>query len=157
MTVYGRGVSMAKVTAALGAALVVLAVTAADAQQRRWKWWQDEKSKAEIGLTEEQCSEVELVFQSALPRLKAVKQELDVLESDLSRMIRERVAEESAVAAQVDKVEAARAELSKTRTLMLYRMHRILTPEQHAKVQTIHERREKERDRGRNSRRPESK
>jgi Spy/CpxP family protein refolding chaperone len=149
---------MTKVTAALGAALIVVMATSADAQQqqRRWKWWQDEKFKAEIGLTEEQAREVESVFQSSLPRLKAVKQEVDTLEDELSRMIRERVAEEGAVASQIDRVEAARAELSKTRTLMLYRMHRILTPDQHEKVQAIHERREKERERGRNSRRPES-
>lgn len=141
------------------AAVVVLSAASAAADQSsrqpsRWKWWQDEKTKTEIGLSEQQAAEVESVFREALPRLKAAKSELDVLEADLSRMIRERQAEESLVAAQIDKVEAARGELSKTRTLMLYRMHRILTPEQNTKVQAIHDRWEKER--GKNPRRSPS-
>jgi Spy/CpxP family protein refolding chaperone len=141
---------------AVVAALAILGGAAVHAEQSsqqpsRWKWWQVEESKAEIGLSEEQSAEVELVFQHALPRLKAAKAQLDVLEAELSRVIRERTADESLVAAQIDKVEAARAELSKTRTLMLYRMHRILTPEQNTRLQAIHDRWEKER--GRSSRR----
>ena len=144
---------MARVLVAMMAVVLVGSPLSATAQQQRWKWWQDEKSRIEIGLTEEQSAAVEEVFQGALPKLKAGKAELDVLESDLSRMIRERTADESLVAAQIDKVEAARAELSKTRTLMLYRMHRILTPEQNTKVQAIHDRWQKER--GRSPRTPE--
>ncbi len=144
---------MTRVLVALIAAVLVGSPLSATAQQQRWKWWQDEKSRIEIGLTEEQSAAVEEVFQGALPKLKAGKAELDVLEVDLSRMIRERTADESLVAAQIDKVEAARAELSKTRTLMLYRMHRILTPEQNTKVQAIHDRYQKER--GRSPRNPE--
>ncbi|MBI2221172.1 MAG: periplasmic heavy metal sensor [Acidobacteria bacterium] len=146
---------MAGVLAAVMAAVLVAPPLFAEAQQQqRWKWWQDEKSRVEIGLTDEQSGAVEEVFQAALPKLKAAKAQLDLLQADLSRMIRERTADESLVAAHIDKVEAARAELSKTRTLMLYRMHRILTPEQNTRLQAIHDRWEKER--GRSPRRPES-
>lgn len=120
-------------------------------QQRR-KWWLDDKLKTELGLSAQQSADVEATFQSAIPRLKAYKEQLDELEAELSRLIRERVADESTVAAHVDKVEAARAELSKARTLMLYRMHRILSPEQNARLQEMHDRWQKER----RSRRPES-
>lgn len=120
-------------------------------QQRR-KWWLDDKLKAELGLSAQQSADVEATFQSAIPRLKAYKEQLDALEAELSRLIRERVADESTVAAQVDKVEATRTELSKARTLMLYRMHRILSPEQNARLQEMHDRWQKER----RSRRPES-
>lgn len=144
--------------AAVLAVMMVLAVGAARAEQpsqpSRWKWWQDDKSKAEIGLTEEQSAQVEQVFQEALPRLKAAKAQLDVVEAELSRIIRERTADEAVVAGQIDRVEAARAELSKTRTLMLYRMHRILSPDQNTRLQIIHERWEKER--GRSGHRPRS-
>lgn len=123
-------------------------------QQQRRKWWQDEQYKTELGLTVQQSESVEATFQSSLPKLRAAKQQLDSLEADLSRLIRERTADEVVVAAQIDRVEAARAELSKTRTLMLYRIHRILTPEQNTKLQALHDRWEKER--GREPRRPES-
>jgi Spy/CpxP family protein refolding chaperone len=129
-------------------------VQAQEQQQQRRKWWQDEQFKAELGLTDQQSASVEATFQSAIPKLKAAKAQLDELEADLSRMIRERTADESVVSAQIDKVEAARTELSKNRTLMLYRIHRILTPEQNIKLQAMHDRWEKER--GREPRRPQS-
>lgn len=124
----------------------------AQEQQQRRRWWQDEQFKTELGLTEQQSASVEAIFQSAIPKLKAAKTQLDGLEAELSRMIKERTADEAVVSAQIDKVEAARAELSKNRTLMLYRIHRILTLEQNTKLQALHDRWEKER--GRDSRRP---
>ena len=39
----------------------------------------------------------------------------------------------------VEKVEAARSSLSRTFTMMQYRMYRLLTPEQRAKVQAYHD------------------
>lgn len=138
--------------------LAVLAVPGgpihAQEQQQRRKWWQDEQFKTELGLTEQQSASVESTFQNAIPKLKAAKQQLDGLEAELSRMIKERVVDESVISAQIDKVEAARAELSKHRTLMLYRIHRILTPEQNTRLQEMHDRWEQER--GRESRRPKS-
>ncbi len=123
-------------------------------EQQRRKWWQDEQFKTELGLTAQQSESVEAIFQSALPKLRSAKQQLDGLEAELSRLIKERTADESVVVAQIDKVEAARAELSKNRTLMLYRIHRVLTPEQNTKLQAMHDRWEKQR--GRDSRRPQS-
>lgn len=142
-------------TLLLAVAIVALpGLLRAEPQQQRRKWWQDEPFKSELGLTPQQSASVEATFQSAIPKLKAAKAQLDVLEAELSRMIRERTADESDVSAQIDKVEAARTELSKNRTLMLYRIHRILTPEQNTKLQAMHER--WERERGRESRRPRS-
>lgn len=130
-------------------------VSAQEPQQQRRKWWQDEQYKSELGLTEQQTASVEAIFESAIPRLKTLKTQLDGLETELSRLIRERAVDESIVSAQIDRVEAARAELSKNRTLMLYRIHRVLTPEQNTKLQEMHDRWEKQR--GRDSRRPPSK
>ncbi len=140
-----------RVTTCLLALLVVVGAAAGAAaqgqQQPRHKWWQDDKIKADLGLTDQQSSEVEAVFQAALPKLRAGKNQLDGLETDLSRLIRDRSAEESVVAQQIDRVEAARSELNKTRMLMLYHMHRILTPDQNTKLQALHD--QMERDRGR--------
>jgi Spy/CpxP family protein refolding chaperone len=134
-------------TCLLALLLVAAAAAAQEQQPPRHKWWQDDKIKADLGLTDQQTSEVEAVFQGSLPKLRASKQQLDGLEADLSRLIRERTADESVVAQQIDRVEAARSELNKTRTLMLYRIHRVLTPEQNAKLQVLHD--QMERDRGR--------
>jgi Spy/CpxP family protein refolding chaperone len=42
-------------------------------------------------------------------------------------------------------VESARADLAKTRTMMIYRIRRILTLEQHIKLQALFDEREKAR------------
>jgi Spy/CpxP family protein refolding chaperone len=113
---------------------------------RRPKWWQDEGVKLELALTDRQSAEVEATFQASLPSLREQKRQLDGLEEALSRMIRERTADEAEVAQLIDRVEAARSGLSKERTLMLYRMHRILTPEQNEKLRKMTERRSRDRD-----------
>ena len=44
---------------------------------------------------------------------------------------------EAEIIRQIDLVEASRSEMGKARTLMLYRMHRILTPEQRVKLKAM--------------------
>jgi Spy/CpxP family protein refolding chaperone len=109
------------------------------------KWWVDTQSRAELGITDQQSAEIEQIFSSSLPRLRAKRQELDQLEATLAQTITDSVADPSVVKRQVDKVEDLRAELNKGRTLMLYRMHRVLTAEQRQKLQAIFQRRERER------------
>lgn len=127
--------------AAAALLLVLLPVAASGTQGQRQKWWQDERMKAELALTDDQSAEVESIFQASRPKLQDSKRQLESLEEELSEMVRARVADEVDVAQLIDRVEAARSELSKERTLMLYRMHRILTPDQNAKLKEIYDRR----------------
>lgn len=113
--------------------------------KRRHKWWQDDRTKAELALTEQQAQEVEQIFQSSIPRLRQLKDQLDQLERDLSKMIAERTAQESAVAQAIDRVESTRSELNKGRQLMLYRMHRVLSADQNARLRQIFEREPRDR------------
>jgi Spy/CpxP family protein refolding chaperone len=140
---------------AVAAALsvVLLGAVSEAGQGRAHKWWQSEQVKAELGLTREQSMEVEQIFQASVPKLKASKLELDRLEAELSRLIAEGVTDEHQVTSKIERVEAARGELGKLRTLMLYRVHRVLTPAQRAKLKAINDRGERERDRIESSRR----
>jgi Spy/CpxP family protein refolding chaperone len=133
--------------------VVLLGAVSEAGQGRAHKWWQSELVKAELGLTREQSLEVEQIFQASVPKLKASKQELDRLEAELSRLIAEGVTDEHQVTLKIERVEAARGELGKLRTLMLYRVHRLLTPAQRAKLKAINDRGERERDRIESSRR----
>jgi len=47
--------------------------------------------------------------------------------------------------AQIDRLEAVRSEISQTRTLMLFRMRRLLSAEQRAKMDEMHQKWERER------------
>lgn len=121
---------------ATAAATLLLASGWLSAQDRH-KWWTDEKVRREIGLTDDQAAKAEEIFHTSLPKLRGLKTELDGLEQELSALIRENKAEESVIAAKIDAVERARSEMSKTRMLMLYRIHRLLTNEQHEKFKAI--------------------
>lgn len=116
---------------------------AADAQG--FKWWQSDRFKADLALTPDQVTRLEEVYQGLRPTLTSGKKELDRLEADLSKVIAEGAAPEGDVMRLVDQTEHARAELAKSRTLMIYRMHQILTVDQRAKMNALHERWEQER------------
>jgi Spy/CpxP family protein refolding chaperone len=116
--------------------------------RHRHKWWNDDQIKAELALTPQQAQEIEHIFQASVPRLRTLKEQLDLLEKDLSRMIRERTSPETTVAQQLDRVESTRSELNKARMLMIYKMHRLLTSEQNETLRAINDRRDrKDRDR----------
>jgi Spy/CpxP family protein refolding chaperone len=128
----------------LSLSLIALA-WAAPVHAQSFKWWQDEKFQRGLSLSPDQISRVDAVFQAAMPTLRAQKRAFDKLEDELSKMVREARVEERELEAFVVRVEASRADLSKTRTLMLYRMHRILSAEQNAKLDQMFEQAERER------------
>jgi Spy/CpxP family protein refolding chaperone len=103
----------------------------------RPKWWIDAKLRAELGITDQQSAAVEAVWQKSLPALREGREKLEKLEDALSKLTDGN--DEAAVIAQTERVESMRAELNKGRTLMIYRMHRLLKPEQRAKVRAMFE------------------
>jgi len=122
-------------------------------KNRPYKWWLSDEGKKEFGISEQQSRELEAQFQTMLPTLRSNKSELDKQEKTLNQLLSDAASSEPAVAQAIDRVEAARSALSRTRTLMLYRMYRLLTPEQRAKVQAYYERKAQEADGGRTARR----
>jgi Spy/CpxP family protein refolding chaperone len=90
-----------------------------------------------VGLTDGQTAEIERVFLSVRDELRAEKAELEKQEAALSRLLAESSDDEAVVVRTIDRVEAARSALAKTRTLMLYRMHRLLSPDQRTKLEAF--------------------
>jgi Spy/CpxP family protein refolding chaperone len=123
--------------------LTLLWAIPADAQ--RFKWWKDERFQKELAITPDQSSRIEAIFQASQPALRAQQRALSKLEDELSKLVLEARVEEPEVEHFVARVEAARAELGKTRTMMIFRMRRILTTEQHVKLQKLFEQYEKDR------------
>ncbi|MFB3852489.1 MAG: Spy/CpxP family protein refolding chaperone [Vicinamibacterales bacterium] len=112
-----------------------------------FKWWQEEKFKTELGLSSEQVARIDGIFTSTLPKLRTCYRNLERLENQMNDMISSGEVTEPELIKQIDAVETSRSELSKERTLMLYRMRQVLTPEQRSKMKTMHEEWEKDRRR----------
>src|SRR5688500_15414832 len=93
---------------------------AAPALAQRGKWWQDEQFCRELGLTSEQRTNLEEIFQKTQPTLRMKMKALNEAQAQFDRLVEK--ADDATVMAQVTTVEAARAEVSKARTMMLLRM-----------------------------------
>jgi Spy/CpxP family protein refolding chaperone len=121
-------------------ALVFLVAQAAPlhAQSFGFAWWRDAQFQRDLTLSADQAARIEAVFQAAITQLRQKKQDLDQQEEELSRMISSN-ADEALVTRQVDKVETTRAAMNKMRTLMLLHERQLLTPEQRAKLNKLHE------------------
>lgn len=129
----------------------MLALTAAGAVQageERFKWWHSDRVKAEVGLTDVQSAQLEEIFQAVLPRMRTEKADLDRLEDAFAKLLTEATVPESEIGQAVDRLEGARARAGKTRMIMLYRMYRVLSPDQRVKLRQLHDRSHDERRRG---------
>lgn len=108
------------------------------------QWWKLEPVKNEIGLTAEQSTRIEAIFQESMVELRQKKTELDHLEGKLSNLI-ETMADEAQVTRQIDRVETVRGAMNKARTLMLLHIRQELTAEQRVKLNAVYARWEQER------------
>lgn len=115
--------------------LLVTLVLPAAADAQRFKWWQAEQVQRRLGLTREQVTRLEEIFQSYLPTLRRQKEALDFEESRFSDLVAK--GDHAQTLVQVDVVESARAALNKSRALQLVNMRRVLTADQHAKLTAI--------------------
>jgi Spy/CpxP family protein refolding chaperone len=121
-------------TVALAAGILVL-LSASPARAQRGKWWQDERFSRDLGLTAEQSTRLEEIFQKTQPTLRQKMKALDDAEEQFDQLVEK--GDDASVLQFMETVESARAELNKTRTMMLLRMRRSLTPDQWAKFTAL--------------------
>lgn len=125
------------------AILALLAFSTAPVFAQRGKWWQDDRFQRELGLTPEQSTRLEEIFQKTQPTLRQRMQALDQAEKEFDRLVES--GDDASVLDHVEIVETARAELNKTRTMMLLRMRRSLTADQWAKFTALADQRNRNR------------
>jgi Spy/CpxP family protein refolding chaperone len=123
--------------------VMLLACVATPALAQRGKWWNDERFRTELGLTPEQSTRLEAIFQKTQPVLRQRMQALEAAENEFDRRVEN--GDDTSVMDYVETVEAARAELNKTRTVMLLRMRRSLTADQWAKFTALADQRDRQR------------
>ena len=119
---------------------------AAPAYAQSFKWWQTERFQKELVLTKEQIARIEGIYQTTEPMLRAQKQAVDKREEKVSKVIQDPKSDEPMLLQAIDRLEAARSEVSRTRTLMLYRIRRVLTDEQNVKINAMHAKDRADRD-----------
>jgi Spy/CpxP family protein refolding chaperone len=113
--------------------------------EHRIPWWKAPETRAELGISDKQSKDIDDIFQATLPALRAAKEELDKLDDAVAKLMKEGTADIAVFNRLVGQAEQARANLTTKRSVMLYRMHRLLTPEQRAKLDAMFAKREAER------------
>jgi hypothetical protein len=121
----------------LAAAFAILLFLAGPAAAQGFKWWMSDLYKRELGLTAEQSRRLEETFQSALPMLRTQKKALDDAEKQFQQAMQKE--NYSMVMDKVDHLESTRAELNRTRTMMLVNMRKLLTTDQWIKLDAMHQ------------------
>jgi Spy/CpxP family protein refolding chaperone len=138
--------TLPKLFTCLVLSLIVQAV-ATPAFAQNFKWWQTERFQKELALTADQITRIEGIYQTTEPMLRAQKQAVDKREEKVSKVIQDPKSDEPMLLQAMDRLEAARSEVSRTRTLMLYRIRRVLTDEQNIKMKAMHDHDRAERER----------
>jgi Spy/CpxP family protein refolding chaperone len=126
---------------------LIVQAAAEPAFAQSFKWWQTERFQKELKLTKDQITRIEGIYQTSSPLLRAQKEAVDRREEKLSKVIADPKSDEPAVIQATDRLEAARNELTRTRTLMLFRIRRVLESEQLVKLNAMHDHDRNERDR----------
>ncbi len=102
-------------------------------------WWRNEQSKKELGLTTDQVARINQIHESTIGELRQEVDELQKCEAKLDRLL-ETSTDEALLARQIDRVETARANLNKTRSLMFVRMRQVLSAEQRSRLKAMADR-----------------
>lgn len=102
-------------------------------------WWKSDEIKKDLGLTADQSVRIDKIWETTRPELRQEWDELSRLEQKLSRLIQSDT-DEATLTRQIDRVETARMNGNKTRSLMLVQMLKVLTPDQRLRLKNLHER-----------------
>lgn len=115
---------------------------------QRTECWQREEIRTEIGLRKDQAGKIDEIYQAMMPRLRSSAEDRMKADEQLSKLFSSNASTEDDVVRQLNQVQAARNEVDRQRTLMLFRINRVLTPDQRAKLRAIYDRMNRERRQG---------
>lgn len=101
------------------------------------KWWKNSEVVKAVGLTDEQVQRMEKIFQDY--RLKLIDQHAALQKEEIAMepLIESDNPDETKVAAQIDRIAAARAALEKSNALMMLGIRKVMTAEQWKKLQEV--------------------
>ena len=125
--------------------VLVLAQSPDGLAQSRSRWWQSEEVQQELRLSADAVNRIDEIYESEIPILRSGWREFNRLEKAFDALLERDEVSEAEVSHELEHLETARAELRKSRTLMLFRMHRVLTAEQRQLLDAYNERRRNER------------
>jgi Spy/CpxP family protein refolding chaperone len=105
-------------------------------------WWKNSEIVQELGLNQQQISQIESTFLDHRLELIDLKAAVEREEVRLQPLMEADQVDEAKVSAQVDRVLGARTSLEKANVMMMISIRKVLTVEQWKKLESIKHRRE---------------
>lgn len=115
---------------------------------QRLPFWKDPVVVKRLSLTQAQADKIDEIWHKREKEMRGPDAEWRKHRTELSRMMAERKVGLDVIAVQVDRVEAQRTTLEKSRMLMLYQFSLVLTPEQNKELEAYQAEQRNRRGRG---------
>ena len=109
----------------------------------RGKWWKHPQIASELGLTEEQISTIETIFDKKKVKMTELKDKLLEKRTQLQEKIADPNAKRKDIDNQAEEVDKLILKLDKIKREMILEIREVLTPDQRAKLQEIWKNRSK--------------
>lgn len=103
----------------------------------RGKWWKHPEIATELGLSEEQISTIESIFDTKKVKMTEIKDKLLEKRRKLQEKIADPNAKKKEIDKQVEEVDKLILKLDKIKREMILEIREVLTPEQRSKLQEI--------------------
>ena len=140
LSMFTRGPhTVVRLATAVALSVLLCLLGAAPAAAQSFKWWQSDRYRRDLSLTQDQSDRIEAIFQRSSPALRAQKEAFEMAQREFAKVVDSN--DEAQLLAYIGAVESARAELNKSRMLMLSRMRRVLTPDQRARFDDLRQQR----------------
>jgi Spy/CpxP family protein refolding chaperone len=118
-------------TAIIGATFCLFASAAAAQQSDRQEpWWRSPAVRSQIALTSQQTERIETIYRVSLPERRRLRQQATTLRNELEARLAVGTMSDDQAVLLIGRLCTAEKQRNVARTMMLLRMHRILTPAQ---------------------------
>jgi len=93
-------------------------------------WWHSSSIQSSIELTPEQVARIDAIYRESLPERRRLREQLTCLQNILGRVLDDGRSDDDHGRLIIERVVEVEKQRNIARTLMLLRMHRVLSPGQ---------------------------
>jgi Spy/CpxP family protein refolding chaperone len=122
---------------AVRAILVLLAVAPSNVGAQTLAWWQRPDMQLRLRLTRHQVAALDEEFTRTLSERQRLRQELDAADRQVAAALEDGTLPDAVMIALITRAEQLRARRNVARATLVFRLYRVLTPDQRAALHGI--------------------
>ena len=112
------------------------------------KWWQNPAGVQKLNLTQEEIDTLDTAFNTRARKFLELKHAIELEQLELNNLMEGKTLDEPALMTQFNKLETARANLSRERFQYFVEIRKILGPDRFQKIKTFRKRMQQQRKNG---------